>query len=190
MTVTPLNCISLLQPPTGEAAGADPYGGGFFRFYRRVLEAGIRSRMLTIGGLVALLVVALIGFQGIPQQFFPDATRNQFRIDYWAAQGTPFQFVSGDLKEIEEKSHFDFDVLVSGHEQILGTKEHIKTDKEFVLSVMDNTKQAIELVSEDQIVSTCVDMTTEQWKGKLADLDQFMVEHCKAMKEHLSSKGV
>jgi multidrug efflux pump subunit AcrB len=103
VTVTPLNCITLLRPPKGEAAGADPYGGGFFRFYRRALEAGIRLRMLTIGGLVALLVVALIGFQGIPQQFFPDATRNQFRIDYWAAQGTPFQFVSGDLKEIEEK---------------------------------------------------------------------------------------
>ena len=86
--------------------------------------------------------------------------------------------------------NFDFDVLVSGHEQILGTKEHIKTDKEFVLSVMDNTKQAMESVSEDQVIPTCVDMTTEQWKGKLADLDQFMVEHCNAMKEHLSSKGV
>ena len=85
---------------------------------------------------------------------------------------------------------FDFDVLVSGHEQILGTKEHIQIDKEFVLSVMDNTKQAIELVSEDKIVTTCVDMTTEQWKGKLADLDQFMVEHCNAMKEHLLSKGM
>jgi multidrug efflux pump subunit AcrB len=63
--------------------------------------------MLTIGGLTALLVVALLGFQGIPQQFFPDATRNQFRIDYWAPQGTPFQFVSGDLKEIEDKLRQD-----------------------------------------------------------------------------------
>jgi hypothetical protein len=82
---------------------------------------------------------------------------------------------------------FDFDVLVSGHEQILGTKEHIKTDKEFVLSVMDNTKQAMELVSEDEVIPTCVDMTTEQWQGKLADLDRFMVDHCTAMKEYLLS---
>lgn len=82
---------------------------------------------------------------------------------------------------------FDFDVLVSGHEQILGTKEHIKTDKEFVLSVMDNTKQAMELISEDEVVQTCVDMTTEQWRGKLADLDRFMVEHCTAMKKYLLS---
>ncbi len=85
---------------------------------------------------------------------------------------------------------FDFDVLVSGHEQILGTKEHIKTDKEFVLSVMDNTKQAMELVSEDDVVQTCVDMTIDQWQGKLADLDRFMTEHCIAMKKYLLSGKV
>ena len=85
---------------------------------------------------------------------------------------------------------FDFDVIVSGHEQILGTKEHIKTDKEFVLSVMDNTKQAMELFSEDKIVSTCVEMTIEQWRGILADLDQFMIEDCIAMKEYLSTEGI
>jgi len=82
---------------------------------------------------------------------------------------------------------FDFDVLVSGHEQILSTKEHIKIDKEFVLSVMDNTKQAMELISEDEVVQSCVDMTTEQWRGKLADLDRFMAEHCTAMKQYLLS---
>ncbi len=85
---------------------------------------------------------------------------------------------------------FDFDVLVSGHEQILATKEHIKTDKEFVLSVMDNTQLAMELVSEDKVISTCVEITIEQWQGKLGDLDRFMVEHCTAMKEYLlSEKG-
>ena len=82
---------------------------------------------------------------------------------------------------------FDFDVLVSGHEQILGTKDHIKTDKEFVLSVMNITKEAMDLVSEDEVIQTCVDLTTEQWQGRLADLDQFMIEHCTAMNEYLLS---
>jgi len=82
---------------------------------------------------------------------------------------------------------FDFDVLVSGHGQILGTKEHIKIDKAFVLSVIENTKQAMKLVPNDKIVSTCVDMTIEQWEGKLQNLDQYMTEHCNAMKEYLSS---
>ena len=83
--------------------------------------------------------------------------------------------------------NFDFDVLISGHEQILGTKDHIKTDKEFVLSVMNNTKEAMNLVSDDQIIQTCVDMTIEQWEGRLADLDKFMTEHCTVMKEYVLS---
>jgi len=81
---------------------------------------------------------------------------------------------------------FDFDVLVSGHEQILGVKEQVKTDKEFVLSVMNNTKLAIESVSDDEVIQTCVDNTIDQWQGKLADLDRFMTEHCTVMKKYVS----
>ena len=103
MCVTPLNCISLLRPPLPGATSADPYGGGFFRLYRRILEAAIRWRYLTIGAMTALLLAAVIGFAGIPQQFFPDSTRTQLRLDYWGPQGTPIQFVSDDIKAIEEK---------------------------------------------------------------------------------------
>ena len=103
MTLTPLNCISLLKAPAGGDTQADPYAGGFFRFYRSALEGAIRYRLLTIGGLGALLVAAVIGFPGIPQQFFPDSTRTQLRIDYWAPQGTPIQSVSAALRDIEAK---------------------------------------------------------------------------------------
>ena len=103
MTVTPLNCIALLKPPENQDAETDPYDSGFFRFYRRLLEGAIRLRVLTIGGLTALLVAAVVGFGGIPQQFFPDSTRTQFRIDYWAPQGTPIQDVSAALEGIEDK---------------------------------------------------------------------------------------
>ncbi len=103
MCVTPLNCISLLKPPKGDAAGRDPYGSPFFRGYRRLLEAAIRRRFLTIGALTALLIAAIIGFQAVPQQFFADSTRTQLRIDYWGPQGTPLQFVSEDIRAIEER---------------------------------------------------------------------------------------
>ena len=83
---------------------------------------------------------------------------------------------------------FDFDVLISGHEQILGTKDHIKIDKEFVLSMMEITNQAIQTVSSDEVIQTCVDNTLEQWQGKLYNLEQFMVEHCTAMQEYVSSQ--
>ncbi len=105
MTMTPLNCITFLKPPAaGADTGDDPYGSGFFRSYRRVLEGAIRWRALTIGGMTVLLVAATIGFvRGVPQQFFPNSTRAQFMIDYWAPQGTPIQDVSADLRTIEAK---------------------------------------------------------------------------------------
>jgi len=68
-----------------------------------LLEAAIRWRYLTIGTMILLLVAAIVGFPKIPQQFFPDSTRAQFRIDYWGPQGTPIQFVSEDLRAIEER---------------------------------------------------------------------------------------
>ena len=103
VTMTPLNCISLLKAPSKDAADTDPYDTGFFRTYRRLLEGAIRSRLLTIGGLGVLLVASAIGFGGIPQQFFPDSTRTQLRIDFWAPQGTPIQSVSEVAKRIEAR---------------------------------------------------------------------------------------
>ncbi len=103
MTVTPLNCISLLKPPSNGDTNADPYASGFFVKYRRLLEGAIRKRFLTLGALSALLIAAIVGFPGIPQQFFPDSTRTQLRVDFWAPQGTPIQSVSAVAKQIEEK---------------------------------------------------------------------------------------
>ena len=103
LMVTPLNCMSLLKPPKEGETEADPYAGGFFRVYRGLLEGAIRYRVLTIGFLSILLAGSVIGFPGIPQQFFPDSTRAQIRIDYWAPQGTPIQSVSAIVKGIEGK---------------------------------------------------------------------------------------
>ena len=79
-------------------------------------------------------------------------------------------------------------MLVSGHEEILAIKDHIMTDKEFVLSMMEITKQAVQTVPSDDVVQTCVDDTTAKWQGKLRDLDKFMVEHCTAMQEYILSQ--
>ncbi|UCD50300.1 MAG: efflux RND transporter permease subunit, partial [Phycisphaerales bacterium] len=105
MTVTPLHCLALLKPPKNQKAdaGADPYGGGFFRIYRGCLEGAIKWRALTVIGMTALLMAAVVGFGDVPQQFFPDSTRAQFFIDYWAPEGTPIQDVSAGLARIEER---------------------------------------------------------------------------------------
>ncbi|NIM26075.1 MAG: DUF4377 domain-containing protein [Nitrososphaeria archaeon] len=117
-------------------------------------------------------------------------------VDLFHPGGAPYK-AFGVTVNLDEhiKAHdtlveeFDFEVLVSGHEQILGTKDHIQTDKEFVLSVMNNTKLAMQEFPENEVIQSCVDMTIEQWEGKLSDLDRFMEDHCIAMHGHLKEKG-
>jgi len=102
MTVTPLQCIYLLRPPEG-AADQDPYSGALFVRFRGVLEAAIRARAMTLLAAAGALGLSVWGFLYVPQQFFPDSTRAQFLIDYWAPEGTPIEKVSADLKAIENK---------------------------------------------------------------------------------------
>ena len=84
-------------------------------------------------------------------------------------------------------NNFDFDVLVSGHTGILATKDHVKQNKQFALDVMNNVKQTMDMDGPDDAVEKCVEMTIEQWTGKLNNLDEFMTEHCQAMKDYLSN---
>ncbi len=104
MTMTPLNCMALLKPPPAGGEGKDPYDTGFFRRYKAILESAIANRTRTIGLMSVLLVAGGWGFVNyVPQQFFPDSTRAQFMIDFWAPMGTPIEDVSEDLRTIEQR---------------------------------------------------------------------------------------
>lgn len=101
VTVTPLLCINLLpDPKEGEA---DPYAGKLFRIFKGALGKAIGFRWITLAATAGLLIASLVGFTQVEQMFFPDSTRLQFMIDYWAPEGTRIQRVSADLKPIEEK---------------------------------------------------------------------------------------
>jgi multidrug efflux pump subunit AcrB len=100
-TVTPLICIAMI-PDTRQQEG-DVHGGRFYQLFKGFLVKAIRYRALFLGGMIALLVVAILGFGSVKQMFFPDASRLQFMIDYWLPEGTRIQEVSTDFKDIEKK---------------------------------------------------------------------------------------
>jgi multidrug efflux pump subunit AcrB len=102
VTVTPLQCIDMLPAPK-EGEGADPYGSKFFQKFRALLEKAIRMRVLFMIGMIGLLVIAIIGFGGVKQLFFPDSSMPKLMIDYWAVQGTRIEQVAADLEFLEEK---------------------------------------------------------------------------------------
>jgi hypothetical protein len=82
--------------------------------------------------------------------------------------------------------NFDFDVLISGHTNLLATKDDIATNKQFTLDVMENARMAIQNGTANP-EELCADMTTQQWEGRLNNLDAFMIDHCTAMVKHVSS---
>ncbi|MHC4853010.1 MAG: efflux RND transporter permease subunit, partial [Planctomycetota bacterium] len=102
ITLTPVQCMDMLPQPKGDGAG-EQYGGRMYGLFRGLLRGAIKARFLTIGVLLALLVLSLFGFGGVKQMFFPESSRLQFMIDYWAPEGTRIQQVSQDLKPIERK---------------------------------------------------------------------------------------
>ena len=83
--------------------------------------------------------------------------------------------------------NFDFDVLISGHTNLLATKDDVMLNKQFTLDVMENARQVLEAGEANPEVM-CASLSIEQWNQTLANLDAFMIDHCLAMIEYLSSE--
>ncbi len=118
MTVTPLQCIDMLPPPKEGEGEADAYGGKFYQGFRRILEWAIRARIPFMGGMIALLVVAIVGFGNVKQLFFPFSSMPKFMIDYWAPEGTRIQQVAADLRKAED--HLLADKRIEGVTAYIG----------------------------------------------------------------------
>ena len=101
-TAAPLLCIAILPSPKPGQAQTDPYQSKFYQSFRRLLSLAIRYRVLFLGSMVGLLVVSVLGFRFVEQMYFPDSSRAQFMIDYWAPEGTRIQQTSADLQRIEK----------------------------------------------------------------------------------------
>ena len=114
ITVTPLLaswCLKRKNPVSDSSSvkeERDPYGGAFFRAYRRFLEICIRNRGFTWLVLGAMFCAAVIGFGKVKSNFFPDSTRPQFMVHLWMPEGSSIHatrqrvaLLSTELKKLE-----------------------------------------------------------------------------------------
>ena len=102
MTLTPIQCMDMMPDPEAGGENDDPYGSKFYMRYRAILGGAIKNRWITIGIMVGLLVMSVIGFGFVKQLFFPDSAMTKFMVDYWTPEGTRIQDVSEDMKLIEK----------------------------------------------------------------------------------------
>ena len=107
VTVTPLQCTAMLKIPKATGETKDPYGSRFYRTFASVLRGAIKVRYATVGAMIGLLVLAGIGFEGVPKLFFPDSSMPKFMVDYWSPEGNRIEDVAADVARIEERLRAD-----------------------------------------------------------------------------------
>jgi len=103
VTVTPVLGYSLFKPkPSSGSESDDPYRGGFFQGYRRLLIAALRFRWAVLASALVLFVLGIYGFTKVPQNFFPPATRPQFLVDVFLPAASHIRDSETFAAQVEE----------------------------------------------------------------------------------------
>ncbi|MCP5147141.1 MAG: efflux RND transporter permease subunit [Pseudomonadales bacterium] len=103
ISTTPLLCALLLKPGSSDTPGdQDPYAGKLFRAYRGILAAAIRHRWVTLGAVVGMFVLAVVGFGHIKSGFFPDSSTPIFFVDVWEPEGTDIRKTRDDTLRVSK----------------------------------------------------------------------------------------
>ncbi len=95
------------------AAEASPYDGGFYRLYQRALNALLQQKTVTLAVMAALLALAIWGFGGVRQNFFPSSNTPIFFVDLWLPYGT-------DIKATEQMAS-DIEKSITGQQGVVST---------------------------------------------------------------------
>lgn len=103
-TLIPLLCYRWIDvaPLSADSGGVAAYQHWALARLRGLLVALIRHRLLSLVLLAALLLVTLAAMPLVKTQFFPEAKRNQFMVDYWGVEGTRLRATSGAVQQLEE----------------------------------------------------------------------------------------
>ena len=106
VTTTPLVTKTFVmgkkKKGTDGGAPADPYSGKFYQVYRRALASAIRFRWGTIGVVVGLFAMAMVGFGYVDNLFFPPSTRPQIIIECHFREGSHIRETEAKVARIEE----------------------------------------------------------------------------------------
>ena len=112
-------------------------------------------------------------------------------VDLFHPNAAPFMYfgITRDMGEhiaVHDKLlSMDWDIMISGHEPILGTPEHLEFNKEFTLAVLDNAKTAIQTTQPSanyfgDLANKCAELTVSQYSD-LKDIEVYPMENCVTM---------
>ncbi|MGV2990722.1 efflux RND transporter permease subunit [Vibrio sp. E150_011] len=103
LTLTPFLADLMLkeEDPTAKTEIEDPYKGFLFTSFRWSLELALKLRWLTVAGMVAMLIAAIMAFGMVKQSFFPASNTPMFFVDMWMPEGTDIRQTLKQTEKVE-----------------------------------------------------------------------------------------
>ncbi|TDM52034.1 efflux RND transporter permease subunit [Aliivibrio fischeri] len=102
ITITPfLADLLLKEEDKNTGVEEDAYKGFLFTAFGSSLKLALRFRWLTVASLVGLLVVAVMAFGNVKQQFFPASNTPMFYVDMWMPEGTDIRETIKQSESVE-----------------------------------------------------------------------------------------
>lgn len=168
ITLTPLFCVQFL-PKSKSGKSTDPYEGWIFRGYRRILDFCLHHRPVSLAILAIVWAMSIYGFRFVENSFFPNDSRNQFKIDFWRPEGTHIDTVREDIVALER--------YLSGFEEVDATTSFIgRGALRFVLSYepqMPDTSyaQVLVTVKDFRTIDSLIERMREHLNMTFPDAD-------------------
>ena len=171
--LTPYFCTLLLKPP--KEPQAEKREHIILRGYRSLLKLALKMRWITVAGVVALFVSAIMSFAAVPSGFFPSSTRAQFVVDYFLPPSTNIDRTTADIIEIEDWVRENIDGVTGtqaavggGHQRFMLTYSAESADSSYgqiLVDVEDYTQiEAMMPVIAGHIEETYPQALTKVWK--------------------------
>jgi multidrug efflux pump subunit AcrB len=106
-----LGTVLLKAKPHG--AGDQPhelFDSPFYNVFRKTVNWCVQYRWITIGTMLLMFALGIVGMGKVQQQFFPDSARPEILLDVWYPEGTSFAANEATTKRIEARLMQDPDV--------------------------------------------------------------------------------
>jgi multidrug efflux pump subunit AcrB len=95
-----------MEPTAGNLADhghGEHFDTPFYRGFRRLVDACIRYRWITIALTILTFALGIVGMGKVQQQFFPDSSRPEILVDIWFPEGTSFAANESVAKTVEAR---------------------------------------------------------------------------------------
>lgn len=103
ISTTPLLCALLLKTGGDDVDPDAAYSGRLFQLYRGAVGRAVDHRWVTIGVVVGLFALAVVGFGNVKSGFFPDSNTPLFFVDIWEPEGTDIRKTRDDTLRVSEE---------------------------------------------------------------------------------------